>query len=157
MRENREQILELAECYGARRIRVFGFVARGYLWVEVVYYDAILRNLETLSESTQRLPDEMKFQFTQSPWLDMSGLCPVISHGDFGEMSPEIVADALTSQIDPLGSCVNKAVKKARKLTRIDQLSCGLTRPSYRSTNRCTRSLRFHVRRRRPCQQVAVR
>nr|WP_317930735.1 HepT-like ribonuclease domain-containing protein [Halioxenophilus sp. WMMB6] len=42
--------------------------ARGDLTTDEVLYDATLRNLQTLSEATQRLPDDKKQQFVEIPW-----------------------------------------------------------------------------------------
>lgn len=41
--------------------------ARGDLVHDEVLYDAALRNLQTLSEATQRLPDDIKAQYSDIP------------------------------------------------------------------------------------------
>ena len=35
--------------------------------------DAVIRNLQTLAESSQRLPDDMKCSQPEIPWRDISG------------------------------------------------------------------------------------
>jgi len=112
----RDEIQSLGRHYGARRIRVFGSVARreertdsdmdflvdfprGYNLfvqrmpltdqlalllqrpVEVIpeyelnrhIREQALRNLQTLSEATQQLPDVMKVKHPQVPWREISG------------------------------------------------------------------------------------
>lgn len=46
--------------------------------------DAVLRNLHTLSESTQRLSDEVKQQCTDVDWRAISGFRNVIVHDYLG-------------------------------------------------------------------------
>jgi len=45
---------------------------RGDLTQDEVLYDATLRNLQTLSETTQLLPEEKKIAFPAIPWSDIS-------------------------------------------------------------------------------------
>ena len=47
--------------------------ARGDITKDEVLYDAILRNLQTLSEATQMLPDALKNSFPKVPWREVSG------------------------------------------------------------------------------------
>ena len=48
--------------------------ARGDILTDDILYDAILRNLQTLSEATQQLPEQLKQQYDQIP----CGLSPKI-------------------------------------------------------------------------------
>ena len=41
---------------------------RGEITQDEVLYDATLRKLQTLSEATQRLPDELKSAYPAIPW-----------------------------------------------------------------------------------------
>jgi uncharacterized protein with HEPN domain len=41
---------------------------RGDVRSDEVLYDAALRNLQTLSEATQRLPDAIKQRYAEVPW-----------------------------------------------------------------------------------------
>ena len=41
--------------------------ARGDILSDDILYDAILRNLQTLSEATQQLPEPLKQQYDQIP------------------------------------------------------------------------------------------
>ncbi|MFL6655500.1 MAG: DUF86 domain-containing protein [Sulfurifustis sp.] len=47
--------------------------ARGDLTKDKVLYDAALRNLQTLSEATQLLPDDKKAAWPTIPWREISG------------------------------------------------------------------------------------
>jgi hypothetical protein len=92
LKAQRSAVLALCQRYGARHIRVFGSVARGDdrpdsdvdflvdfprgydlfsqrlprgdLTQDEILYDAALRNLQTLSEATQLLPQSQKDRYT---------------------------------------------------------------------------------------------
>ena len=46
--------------------------------------DAVIRNLQTLAESSQRLSDALKATEPQVPWRELSGFRNVIVHGYLG-------------------------------------------------------------------------
>lgn len=46
--------------------------------------DAVVRNLQTLAESSQRLSPEIKATEPQIPWRELSGFRNVIVHGYLG-------------------------------------------------------------------------
>lgn len=46
--------------------------------------DAVIRNLQTLTESSQRLSDEIKGSEPQIPWRELAGFRNVIVHGYLG-------------------------------------------------------------------------
>ena len=46
--------------------------------------DAVIRNLQTLAESSQRLSDDIKSTEPQIPWRDLAGFRNVIVHGYLG-------------------------------------------------------------------------
>jgi uncharacterized protein with HEPN domain len=46
--------------------------------------DAVIRNLQTLAESSQRLSTEIKGTEPQIPWRELSGFRNVIVHGYLG-------------------------------------------------------------------------
>jgi len=46
--------------------------------------DAVVRNLQTLTESSQRLSDDIKATEPQMPWRELAGFRNVIVHGYLG-------------------------------------------------------------------------
>lgn len=54
-------------------------------------YDAILRNLQTMAEATQRLPEEFKNRYPNIPWKDISGFRNILVHDYLGDLDDEIV------------------------------------------------------------------
>ncbi len=64
--------------------------ARGDLTRDEVLYDATLRNLQTLSEATQLLPEDKVSDWPDIPWQEISGFRNILVHNYLGEI------DALT-------------------------------------------------------------
>jgi uncharacterized protein with HEPN domain len=61
---------------------------RGNLVDDEVLYDAALRNLQTLSEATQMLPDELKALYPAIPWREISGFRNILVHNYLGDIDP---------------------------------------------------------------------
>ena len=64
---------------------------RGDIRSDEVLYDAVLRNLQTLSEATQHLPDGLKASHAEVPWQQISGFRNILVHSYLGEIDPEAV------------------------------------------------------------------
>jgi uncharacterized protein with HEPN domain len=80
--------------------------ARGDLTQDEVLYDAALRNLQTLCEATQMLPDPLKLKFPNIPWREISGLRNILVHNCLGEIDALTVASVIHHHLPPLIDCV---------------------------------------------------
>ena len=80
--------------------------ARGDLTHDKVLYDAALRNLQTLSEATQRLPDHQKSMFSSIPWREISGFRNILVHNYLGEIDPLTISIVIKSYLEPLEDCI---------------------------------------------------
>jgi uncharacterized protein with HEPN domain len=60
--------------------------ARGDLTQDEVLYDVTLRNLQTLSEATQLIPEELKSAFPAVPWREISGFRNILVHNYLGDI-----------------------------------------------------------------------
>lgn len=69
--------------------------------------DAVIRNLQTLAESSQRLSSEIKATEPQIPWRELAGFRNVIVHGYLGV---DLGAAWLVVEQDlpPLSEAVNR-------------------------------------------------
>jgi uncharacterized protein with HEPN domain len=69
--------------------------------------DAVIRNLQTLAESSQRLSAEIKATEPQIPWRELAGFRNVIVHGYLGV---DLGAVWLVVELDlpPLSEAVNR-------------------------------------------------
>lgn len=79
---------------------------RGDLTQDEVLYDAALRNLQTLSEATQRLPDEQKSAFSDIPWREISGFRNILVHNYLGEIDPITISLVIDNYLQPLEDCI---------------------------------------------------
>jgi uncharacterized protein with HEPN domain len=64
---------------------------RGDLTKDEVLYDATLRNLQTLSEATQRIPESIKERFPEMPWKEISGFRNILVHNYLGDIDSQTV------------------------------------------------------------------
>jgi uncharacterized protein with HEPN domain len=76
--------------------------ARGDLMQDEVLYDAALRNLQTLSEATQHLPEELKQRHPEIPWKQISGFRNILVHQYLGEIDPRTVRQVVERHLTPL-------------------------------------------------------
>jgi len=81
---------------------------RGDLTKDEVLYDAALRNLQTLSEATQRLPAEQKSQYPEVPWREISGFRNILVHNYLGDIDPLTVVAVIEKHLEPLKDCMRE-------------------------------------------------
>lgn len=79
---------------------------RGDLTQDEVLYDASLRNLQTLSESTQMLPESLKAQFPGIPWREISGFRNILVHNYLGDIDALTVKTVIDRYIPELHQCI---------------------------------------------------
>ncbi len=72
--------------------RIRRIQTRGDLTQDEVLYDAALRNLQTLSEATQQLPDNKKAEWPAIPWREISGFRNILAHNYLGNIDSLTVA-----------------------------------------------------------------
>ena len=93
--------------------RIERIQARGDLTQDEVLYDATLRNLQTLSEATQMLPDGLKSQFPGIPWRETSGFRNILVHNYLGDIDAvtvqAVVHDRLPALIDSVRAMLSAA------------------------------------------------
>lgn len=80
---------------------------RGDLTEDRILYDAALRNLQTLSEATQRLPDEVKRAYDAIPWTEISGFRNILVHNYLGDIDPQTVLAVLEHNLAPLKAAID--------------------------------------------------
>ena len=66
------------------RILEYTNVQRSRFDTSRLVQDAVIRNLQTLAESSKRLPHEIKGTEPQTPWRELAGFCNVIVNGHLG-------------------------------------------------------------------------
>lgn len=93
--------------------RIRRIEARGDLTQDEILYDAALRNLQTLSEATRLLPEELKQRFPTVPWREISGFRNILVHSYLGDIDPLTVAAVVKQHLQPLENSVQAMLKDA--------------------------------------------
>lgn len=78
-------LAHMRECI--ERIREYTQGERSRFETSRLVQDAVIRNLQTLTESSQRLSDDIKATEPQVPWRELGGFRNVIVHGYLGSIS----------------------------------------------------------------------
>lgn len=86
--------------------------ARGDIQQDDILYDAAVRNLQTLSEATQQLPAELKQQFPEIPWREISGFRNILVHNYLGDIDPQTVAAVIEQYLEPLKVAAEKMLSE---------------------------------------------
>jgi len=65
-------------------------------------YDAVVRKLQILAESTQRISEKLKKENPHIPWRDMAGFRNILVHDYLEGIDPEAVWDVITLDLPQL-------------------------------------------------------
>lgn len=95
--------------------KVWRIQERGDITKDDILYDATLRNLQTLSEATQLLPDYLKQQYPHIPWREISGFRNILVHNYLGNIDPLTVAAVVGQHLQPLEDCIKDMLAKSQK------------------------------------------
>ena len=83
MKDDRLYLIHISECI--ERIESYASgLDKGAFLNSTLVQDAILRNLQVMSESTQRLSDALKESHGQIDWRKMAGLRNILVHDYLG-------------------------------------------------------------------------
>ncbi len=108
---DRVLLAHMRECLD--RIRAYTNADRARFDTSRLVQDAVIRNLQTLAESSQRLSSEIKGTEPQTPWRELAGFRNVIVHGYLG-VDLGAVWLVVEQDLPPLAEAVN------RMTTRLD-------------------------------------
>lgn len=95
------------------RIREYTNGERARFDASRLVQDAVVRNLQTLAESSQRLSSEIKATEPQVPWRELSGFRNVIVHGYLGVDLPAVWL-VVEQDLPTLTSAIRRMVKRTR-------------------------------------------
>ena len=85
---------------------------RGDLSEDFILYDAALRNLQTLAEATQQLPDELKASYPDIPWREIRGFRNILVHNYLGDIDPATVSAVIEQHLPALELSVRSMLKQ---------------------------------------------
>ena len=116
MKDDTVYLRHILECI--RRIEEDIAIGRDQFLQSHTHQDAVLRNLQIMTESTQRLSDELKSKFPGIEWAVISAFRNVLVH-DYLGIDIERIWETITKDVPNLKSTVKKMLnlKKNQGLT----------------------------------------
>lgn len=106
-------LAHMRECI--ERIREYTAGARSRFETSRLVQDAVIRNLQTLTESSQRLSDGIKATEPQLPWRELAGFRNVIVHGYLG-IDLAAVWLVVDQDLPPLAAALERMVARSGHL-----------------------------------------
>ncbi len=86
---------------------------RGDILHDDILYDAAIRNLQTLSEATQSIPDEHKEKYPDIPWREISGFRNILVHNYLGDIDPLTIQAVIQEHLPVLKQCMQALLHDA--------------------------------------------
>ena len=112
MKDNALYIIHIKECLDRISTYLNG-VNKEYFLANTMLQDAVIRNLQVLSESTQRLSSELKEKYSDIAWHKMSGFRNIIVH-EYLSLDIERVWLILENDLPPLMQAIERMMKDMR-------------------------------------------
>jgi uncharacterized protein with HEPN domain len=94
------------------RVREYTAGDRTRFEISRLVQDAVIRNLQTLAESSQRLSDTVKSTEPQVPWRELAGFRNVIVHGYLG-IDLGAVWLVVEHDLPPLAAALDRMVARS--------------------------------------------
>ena len=89
------------------RIRHYTGLNRDTFFGSPMVQDAVIRNLQTLAEFTQRLSDQTKNVESCVPWRSIAGFRNVLTHG-YMQVDLEVVWSVVEMELPTLASAIER-------------------------------------------------
>lgn len=102
----------MGECI--ERIREYTAGGRTAFEASRLVQDAVIRNPQTLTESSQRLSDDIKATEPQVPWRELAGFRNVIVHGYLG-IDLAAVWLVVDQDVPPLAAALARMIERSRQ------------------------------------------
>ena len=84
---------------------------RGDILEDSILYDATIRNLQILSESTQSIPTEQQQKCPKIPWREISGFRNILVHNYLGNIDPLTIKAVIEQYLPELEDCIKALLK----------------------------------------------
>ncbi len=107
-KEWRVYALHILDCIA----KIETITAKGSIVEDSILYDAALRNLQTLSEATQHLPENKTTPHPQIPWKEIRGFRNILVHDYLGDIDPKTVANVISIHLSPLKKAVKEMLEQ---------------------------------------------
>ncbi len=103
MKDERLYLAHILE--SINRIEVYTSAGREAFFASTLVQDAVIRNLQIMAESTQRLTPATKAAHPEIPWRDISGFRNRLTHG-YLDVDLDIIWSVIEAYLAPLKQCV---------------------------------------------------
>lgn len=103
MKDERLYLIHILE--GIERIQSYTSSGPDEFFSSNMIQDAVLRNLQTLAESTMRLSDALKSANPEVPWRSIAGFRNVVAHG-YLDVDLNLIWDIVTRDISVLKTAI---------------------------------------------------
>ena len=90
-------------------------ISRGDILQDEDLYNSVLRNLQTLCEATQHLPEDKKRAHPHIPWQDIKAFRNILVHDYLGEIDPQTVLAVVRNDLPVLEQAVRSMLLAAGK------------------------------------------
>ncbi len=103
-------IEHMLECVA--RIREYTRGGRNVFLRSGLIQDAVIRNLQTLAESSQRLSDAAKDDEPSVPWKGMAGMRNILVHDYLGGVDIDTVWEVVDSRLPELEQALKRLLRQ---------------------------------------------
>jgi uncharacterized protein with HEPN domain len=103
VKDERVYLSHILECI--QRIEQHRLAGQSEFLASTTLQDAVLRNLHTMAESTQRLSDSLKATQPTIPWDEIAGFRNILVH-DYLGIDMEIIWGIMQTEVPELKSAV---------------------------------------------------
>ena len=110
-RADRVLLEHVLECIA--RIREYTGGERATFYGSKMVQDAVVRNLQTLAESTQRLSEPLRNTEQGVPWRAIAGFRNVLTHG-YLDVDLEVVWSVIEQDLPELASAIERMTRVRR-------------------------------------------
>ncbi|MCP4625820.1 MAG: DUF86 domain-containing protein [bacterium] len=105
MKDEKLYLIHIKECIDRIETYIEGYTLKHFLDTPMAQ-DAVLRNLQTLAESTQRLSEKLKTEHPEVEWYKISGFRNVLVH-DYLGVDPERVWKIIEKDLPQLKQAIS--------------------------------------------------
>lgn len=109
MRDSRVYLIHIRDCI--TKIEAYTEGSKSAFFTDPKTQDAVIRNLETLCESTQRLPDEWKASYSEADWRRIADFRNFLAH-QYLDIDLEIVWNVIENYLPELKITIEAIVQE---------------------------------------------
>lgn len=103
-------IIHIIECL--ERVKSCSDKGKATFLSDRIIYDAVVRNLQTMAESTSRLGEALQQRHPNIPWHAIKGFRNILVHDYLGDINPEQCWNIINKYLPDLESAMKQELPK---------------------------------------------